>query len=188
MNVIQRCAVIVAVALSAIVVASPTSGAKSEEHCVVFLEPMESGQEASEASVPTCFTTFSDAILLATSGTVQLPEAARGDMLTDQLLQANATESSAVVVGIDWAEPYYGGSSYVFSTTAWNSGCAGNHAYASYVMPSGWDNRVSSARGYSSCNGVHYENTFYNGTIRYCGPCSTMGLMDNQTSSVIWQL
>lgn len=189
--VVQRCMVIVAFAFAGVLVPSIAEGMESvegEEHCVVFLEPIKPGQEASGASSPTCFTNFSDAIFFATSGTVRLPAAARGDALTDQLLREEATSSSAVVVGIDWADPYYQGSSYVFSTTAWSSGCAGNHAYGSYVMPAGWDNRVSSAKGYSSCRGVHYENTYYNGTIHYCAACATMGIMDNQTSSVIWQL
>jgi hypothetical protein len=55
-------------------------------------------------------------------------------------------------------------------------------------MPSGWDNRVSSARGFSNCNYYyHYQNTAYGGTSIACHTeCASMGTLDNDTSSERW--
>jgi hypothetical protein len=54
------------------------------------------------------------------------------------------------------------------------------------VMPSGWDNRITSFRAYGSCQGVRlYDNTHTSGTCgSYEGDTSNVGVdMNDKTSS-----
>ncbi len=48
-----------------------------ERHCVILIEPLQPGQQASATSDPVCFAGFSDAIYAATGGIVRLAPTVR---------------------------------------------------------------------------------------------------------------
>ena len=158
-----------------------------ERHCVARIEPIAAGEAASQVSEPTCFDNFSDAISAATGGAVRLPPDFKPADLTQEILEQGYSKSSPqaqYVIGIDYINSNYSGNSYVWYTEY--SDACNSHNYAISPMPSGWDNVVSSARAYDSCsNFYHYENTNYGGSVLNCGGnCATMGIMNDQTSSV----
>ncbi|HLB47906.1 MAG TPA: hypothetical protein VJL59_12935 [Anaerolineales bacterium] len=152
-----------------------------ERHCVILIEPLQPGQQASVASEPVCFARFPDAIYAATGDTVRLAPAVRpADVTQDMLAPASTT-----VISIDYANSNFQGSTLVW--VANNSvGCNTGYSYSAPTMPSGWNDVVSSAQTYGGCNNnPHYEHTNYGGAVLTC-TCSTMGVMDNATSSEKW--
>ncbi len=154
---------------------------KPERHCVVQIEPLQPGQQASEMLEPVCFDSFSEAIDAATQGAVRLPPTTKPNEFTAEML----APASTTVIGIDYSSSNYSGTSLVW--TASNTvGCTTGLTYAAPTMPSGWNDVVSSARTYGGCNrSPHYEHTYYSGAVLTC-PCATMGVMDNATSSEKW--
>ncbi len=174
--------------------------APHERHCVANVAPAGVNLSNWNPDVR-CFDTFSEAISAATGGRVNLPpDFHAGDLtpeLLDSLLAASpppastgATPAFSTVVGIDWEYINFQGITYTW-TTDHTAGCTDGTNYITPSMPSGWDNIVSSARGYQGCNTyIHYEDPSYGGAQINCdggSKCATMGVMDNQTSSERWQ-
>ena len=96
--------------------------------------------------------------------------------------------ATTTIVGIDYSGSLYAGTTLNWTTTN-SQGCTGGASYGSPGMPSGWNDVVSSAKGYQGCNNnPHWESTNYGGASITCMPnCSTMGAIDNKTSSVKWK-
>lgn len=176
----------------AIFLIASTPGAESnrQNHCYSLLSPInENSGDFSQVLESKCFDSFSESIRAATKGRVQLdhtiqPEAVTEDMLNDGV-EIDMTDVQ-VVIGIDWDYTSFAGSSYTWVVS--NNGCSNSIQYSISSMPAGWDNRVSSARAYSNCNYYyHYQNTNQEGSSVVCNTeCSTMGLLDNATSSEKW--
>ena len=170
-------------------VASSTE-TNNKQYCYALIAPIEEGSNGSSRIIKKeCFANFADSIRAATNGRVQLNSSTQPETVTDEILNFSSGEvspSSQVVIGIDWDNTNFGGSSYTWVVSG--SGCSSSTQYSVSSMPSGWDNRVSSARGYSNCNYFyHYQNTSYGGTSVVCNTdCSSMGSLDNATSSEKW--
>lgn len=165
--------------------ASVLDARRSNSHCVVHLEPTLVIGRTVHASPRTvgCFATFARAVLASTDGVVKLPRGASPLDLTQRMLTTATRQSPAAeyVLGIDWEHSYKGGVS-----VQWTAGgtCFGTNWVLSSVG-STWDNRISSAKGYSGCNEYrHYEHANYGGARLDCTDyCATMGLLNDHTSS-----
>jgi hypothetical protein len=169
--------------------APPTAGAS--RHCVVNLLPSETDATQLVASAPECYPTFRDAIFFATKGIILLsskePFSAQLDIL-DQEQKARKDDlvaNSTFVIAIDYEHINYGGSSIIWQHTAQ---CDPTGGFAAASMPSGWDNRLSSTRGYSGCDkNVLWEHQNWTGSKLTCFPnCSSVGSMNDKTSSREW--
>lgn len=169
--------------------ASPTEG-NHKHHCYALISPIEEGTNGSSKIIKLgCFDNFASSVSAATNGRVQLNSSIRPETVSDEALNSSIgiySPSSQVVIGIDWEDTNFGGSSYTWVVSG--SGCSSSTQYSVSSMPSGWDNRVSSAKGYSNCNYFyHYQNTSYGGSSVVCNTeCSSMGSLDNATSSEKW--
>ena len=170
--------------------ASSTEINNNKPYCYALIAPIENGSNGSSRIIKSeCFDNFADSISAATNGRVLLNHSARPNDVTNELLNSNSglsSLSSQVVIGIDWDDTNFGGSSNTWAVSG--SGCSSSVKYSASTMPSGWDNRVSSARGYSGCNYYyHYQNTNFGGSSVVCNTeCSSMGSLDNATSSEKW--
>lgn len=99
---------------------------------------------------------------------------------------ALATPAALVVIGVDYMNAGYGGSSL---TTTASAGCTYVGEYYIKSMPSGWNDDISSYFDYSNCgNNPHYESINFVGASINCGPnCSYIGAaMNDRTSSEKW--
>lgn len=151
-------------------------------HCVVQIEPVQRGATESEMSKAVCFDTFSQAISVATQGDVVLAGDFQPANLTPSTL---VSASSTTVIGIDYSNANFQGSSLVWYANN-TVGCNTGLSYSASTMPSGWNDVVSSAQTYGGCNNnPHYEHNNWTGASVPC-TCSSMGVMDNQTSSEKW--
>ncbi len=157
-------------------------------HCYSLLSPISNNSDESLIIESSCFDTFTEAIYSATRGRVLLDPSIRPEDITNEMLESMedpGIPGAQVVIGIDWDYTNYGGSSYIWVVS--QSGCSPSIHYQVSSMPAGWNDRVSSAKAYSNCSFNHYRDTNFGGPYLVCNPnCSTMGSLDNATSSEIW--
>lgn len=185
------CRFAVAAAFIVSLVVSPTTTATpKQDHCIIHLEPALPGQ-ASRVTPGACFATLAESVMAATGNRIQLPNDATLDEI-DQALEAQDAAAAAdagtavtYVLSIEYMATDQTGSSRSFTGGA---PCTATRGYNMGSMPSGWNDVISSSRGYSNCNKVeHYEHINYRGAVRACTPtCNTMGIMNNETSSMWW--
>jgi hypothetical protein len=167
-----------AAVLSAVSVQS-ASASPAADNCVAVLAPAASPSATSEVVDFHCFATFGQALSYGSGGAVS-PHA--GLAAAAQL--ASPSDITQVLLGIEYSATNYGGSTLMLFGNG-GPGCVNGTTYGFGTMPSGWDNHVRSARGYSYCFGVHYADTNYNGDATACTPdCASMGSLDLRTSSV----
>jgi len=183
----------VSLGLAAWTQAQSTAPSAEGQHCVVHLEPVSRESEISKATHLGCYETFEEAISVATDGTVKLPSGISPSAVTDELLGSygmGSVPTANVAIGSDYDDVGFSG---LLGTLTWTAaqGCSSSVYYNAPNMPSGWNDRVSSARSYSDCNKYyHYEHTNYGGTSITCNmgqTCSSMGVMNNKTSSEKWR-
>lgn len=177
--------------LIVLLTASSSKEIYDRQHCYALISPIEEGNyQFSRIIKSECFNTFKDSIYAATTGRIKLDLSINPEEVTDEMLNYENGLSSInnqVVIGIDWESNNFGGSSNTWVVSG--SGCSSSVQYSVSSMPSGWDNRVSSARGYSGCNYYyHFQNTNFGGSFVVCNTeCSLMGSLDNATSSEKWR-
>lgn len=91
--------------------------------------------------------------------------------------------SAGTVIARVYDGSYLSGSSLTYSVSNW-SGCSDGSRYGDSWLGS-WNNRISSSRGYSGCDVIHYRYSGYSGTSRRCSStCYTLGSLNNDTSSL----
>jgi len=173
--------------------ASTTALENNQSHCYAVITPIDEGHhESSKIIKSECFSTFADSMLAATNGRVRLNHSALPKSVTEEMLNSGMDTGSLfsqVVIGIDWDSSGFKRSSYTWVVSG-ETGCTSTTQFSISSMPMGWDNRVSSARGYSGCNYYyHYQNTSFGGASIVCNTsgCSAMGSLDNATSSERWR-
>jgi hypothetical protein len=167
----------------------PLAGPEPEaRHCVVQAQAVPDGRGPESvpppADAPRCFSRFSQAIELATAGRVKLPEDAIAVALDDAVLSTTSSAAS-YVIGIEYEHADYRGSTFIFTSSY---SCAEYSHYLS-AMPSGWNDRISSARAFSGCyHSYHYEHIHAGGAVRDCGAaCPYIGdALNDRTSSIWW--
>jgi hypothetical protein len=141
-------------------------------HCVVWISP-ESPSGPSKISPMRCF-----------SGSAHAARYARGPAPAAFVGTSASAATTSTTISID-----YDSSGYTGSTLTWTvsntAGCNGS-SYSAASMPSGWNDRVSSSHSYAGCaHNAHYHDTNFLGAGINCTG-STMGTMNNQTSSERW--
>jgi hypothetical protein len=151
-----------------------TGRVTTARHCVVWIAPT-SGRAPSKMSKVRCFTRFSRALRVAHGR----PPKGFPDPMTGVLPDASTLISTD-----------YDGGGMSGTTLTWTvsntNGCNGGFQYSAASMPSGWNDRVSSSQSAHGCaSNIHYHNTNFGGAAITC-TCSTMGAMNNQTSSETW--
>ncbi|TDD98110.1 hypothetical protein [Actinomadura rubrisoli] len=168
--------------------AAPTSATTAPNigrHCVIDLTGHRS---------MTCHASFQEAIAVASAGHIaDAPDdpatAVRSrafNARVNGLAQRSGT-ASALVTSIEYDGTQYSGPSIVFThdkvCTASNLDIDDNLS----ALPAGWDNRISSFHGYSGCRPRHWEEKLFGGAFtEYQDARETMGIMDNQASSLSW--
>ena len=174
-------------ALPSVEAASPSGAhAAVERHCIARAGRTDS--PAKGVPVAICFPSFAKAIDAATAGATRLPATFKATDLT----RGHLRPSVQTVISIDFVDANYQG-----NTLTWyvdnDYGCAGGSQYVANSMPAGWNDVVSSARVYDSCSVVtHFEHINLRGAWLDCyagtsNNCSTMGAMNDATSSETWQ-
>lgn len=165
----------------------------NQDHCyAVITSVVEGSDESSKIIKSECFGTFADSIFAATNGRTHLNSAITPEIVTEEMLNSGMEANSLlsqVVIGIDWDSSGFAGSSYTWVVSG-ETGCTSSTQFSISSIPTGWDDRVSSVRGFSGCNYYyHYQNASFGGLSITCNTsgCSTMGSLDNATSSERWR-
>lgn len=159
-------------------------------HCVMELTP--AGTAGTQRSVTThlgCYATFARAIAKATGGAVRLAADATPATVTAAALTPSTT-ASTTIIGIDYVDINYGGSSLTWEVSN-GVGCSTGLTYSS-TLTGAWNNVISSSKAFAGCTlNTHYDLTppnQNNGAFINCTPnCSTMGAMNDATSYESWR-
>jgi hypothetical protein len=161
------------------------------QHCTSTVSP-----DSTQVEDFQCFGTFAEAISMATNGRVSLVESVEPQDVTQGMLDegvqqgmGDASALQATVIGIEYRDTRFGGSSWTVTGTP--AGCSDGTTYGLTSLPAGWDDVISSARVYGGCSvAIHFQNRNYNqGTngSRVDCTCNTMGIMNDRTSSINWR-
>jgi hypothetical protein len=173
-------------AVPAVAQAAPSTIAREQargSHCVVALS---AGTAAKRSVVKDyrCFTTLSQAVAYASGGEVKL--GARSSLSSaDSALRRRSSASSAPVLGIEYNEDNFGGTSLTL-TGSGGSGCYGGTEYSFANLGTyGWNDKIESARSYSNCVAVHYKNSGLSGaSASVFGSKGDFGSLSNEISSI----
>ncbi|HEY3571133.1 MAG TPA: hypothetical protein VGP73_24620 [Thermoanaerobaculia bacterium] len=161
-------------------------------HCVAALEPVRPGAKRSKVTSFSCYPTLSDAVLAATNGAVWLPPdedlRTQLDRINEQQLKKARKPLSTkdtYVIAIDYWDANYQGATLTWTAPA---PCDSVTSYQATGMGPGWNDVVSSTRGFANCNtNVLYENVYFGGALQICSPdCAGLGAMNDKTSSRSW--
>jgi hypothetical protein len=152
----------------------------------------------------TCFATFEKALAFASGGKLVTGPKNASDALRDPAFhaQVDAANDAAdlqvrsgaraatvwTVISIEYDNQSEGDPHIIYSGSSGNcSTGTGNIDYQTSSMPAGWDNRVESFHSYANCWVQHFENLSYGGaSTALTGSRSTLGVMNNETSSIRW--
>jgi hypothetical protein len=157
----------------------PAAGAHAQRapgarHCVVWIAPTN-GRAPSKVSKLHCYGRLSHALRVAHG------RPPRGFPSPNTGIVPNAS----TLISTDYNLANMTGDSLTW-TVSNTSGCNGGFQYSAASMPSGWNDRVSSSQSAHGCaHNRHFHDTNFNGAGINC-TCSTMGTMNNQTSSETW--
>lgn len=148
-------------------------GKGAKQHCVGELV---AGSD--EVQRESCYRTFEQAQAAAYGDT--------GD-------GASAERSNQAVVGILYDLPNYNyaGATYIVWMATNPNGCNLGSSTSLQTMPSGWDNRVSSAKVFSGCKATYYIDSYLSGSSKVGASVNgydipNMESYDNRTSSIRW--
>lgn len=184
---LKKAAIVAALGLLTLVYAAPVAGASpasNAQSCVNRLELVAAGSPEAKVVSSICFTSFARAWGYVTHGRVALPSDLRAENVTQAMVDAAASPTS-VVLGIDWD-----GSSYTGANVVWEASntCTTTQSWTVTYVGNTWNDRISSAKSYGGCHTFnHFEDGGFGGAVQQCKPnCSTMGVMNNQTSSLSW--
>jgi hypothetical protein len=141
--------------------------------------------------VPKCFDDLASAVAFATGGLVHI--APTVNTVTQNQLDGGRhaarargedTSSSSIIIGIEYKDPGYEGASRVYNVNA--TPCSGGGNYSDPdLRGDSFNDSISSARAYAGCQSTHYQYAQYTGSLKAC-TCSSMGYMDNRTTSIYW--
>jgi hypothetical protein len=185
--------------------AAAPATAESSSHCAIGTDPLV---EAAQPVEVTCFETEEELWQFLTGAPLEQQSitgdailrfnaeiAADGAELSASgpllALDVTATAAASVLLGIEYDGTGYSGASKAFYGSS-GTGCSSGATYGFPNLGSyGWNDRTSSATSYAGCRGQHYQDAGYaSGSVASvtCSPnCSSMGLMNNQTSSIVYR-
>lgn len=173
---------------------SQVSQVREEQHCVVHLEPLQEGETASKAQELGCYPTYQEAVAVATNGRVHLPADVEPGVVTDEMLNGDASSEGETLLNAIIGQSYwtsgFGGSSITWIGDS--DGCLdGDQFQHPDIHQFGWGDAIGSSRSYSGCSQfIHFEHTNYGGTSITCNmgnTCEYMGYMFRKTSSLKWR-
>jgi hypothetical protein len=146
-------ALIAATTATATVAASPANGAPVDQHCV---GAAATGKQPLTA--PVCFGSFAEAVRYATDGAVRLPAGATtvSQAELDRGYAAAGARVQTAVIGISFMNTAFTGASFTHTAAA---GCVTGAAREWFFqLPTGWNDRISSAQSFSNCLARYWEN------------------------------
>ena len=157
-------------------------------HCVAHLEYVTPGGPEASVTKEKCFTSFAEAVRFAT-GRTDIPDGVKPTDLTEEMIRPPADRGveATYLLGIDFDASGYSGESKLWQASA---SCVGHNWQVYTLVGTGWNDRISSAQGWSECDIFkHWENPGYDGAVRTCSPdCSYIGdAMNDRTSSLQWR-
>jgi hypothetical protein len=165
--------------------AQPSNATSDGRHCTIRIEHVSADSAETRIVARTCFGTYAESLRYATRSRVAIPDNITPDQVTDAMVATGI--SDVVVIGTDYDAANYGSGTF---TVNWETSgtCTSTRSWIVSDVGPTYNNHISSAKGYGGCHKFHHwELTGFGGAVLICQPnCPTMGVMNNQTSSLSW--
>ena len=173
-------------AVAPVAAASRSHAVAAGSNCVTVIASLAPGETTSKVISENCAATFAESIAAATGGAIRLPKGATprdlasGPLgtLSQTVLSVDYQHEKENTTQTGWTKTWFSNDSH---------GCTGGYAYAvSTLVGTMYNNSISSSHAWGGCRAFHYEDPSYGGSVRVC-TCWTMGVMNDQTSSLSWE-
>lgn len=131
-----------------------------------------------------CFTTARQALINATGVD---PGFDPGQITAPLVRTLDALLPTQTIIGVSWGKENSKGSSVLWKA---DYGCfQGVTTWVVSNVGPQWNDRISSSEAFARCDIFrHFEHASFKGATLNCSPqCSTMGAMNNQTTSLKWK-
>ncbi len=155
----------------------------------VQLKPLGPGQDASDVDFAVCEYpapgTAADARKTQTSFE-RSPIPGKGPRATRGSRNVRQENATGALIGQDFDLTSY--RTLLVQWTGSAYGCTTGQTYAIPNVGSALNDRIDSSKSFSGCTRYsHYQNASYTGSLFPCATaCSTLGSLNNQTTSVRW--
>lgn len=174
--------VLLCMAAAPVTARDPQSSAGS--HCTIRIERVAPDSNETRIVAKTCFKSYAESFRYATRGRVAVSDSLTPADVTDAMVPSGI--ASVVVLGADWEGPNYGGQWSVNWEAS--STCTASRSWTVSYIGDYYNDKISSAKSYGGCHKFHHwEHGSFGGAVLICQPnCSSMGVMNDQTSSLSW--
>ena len=176
---------LVPISLSMTVLAPPVQ-AGIGEHCSFRLVPVFWDGATTTASLELigCYATYEQALEAGSGQALDAaPGVTPGSLAEDDLVYAVASD---VLIGTEWVNTSYGGSSASFYAT---STCTANQSWQVSYVGDAWNDRFKSGKGFGGCdtNKKFRHSNFGGDVIARTPNCSNYGTLAGEVSSLRWK-
>jgi hypothetical protein len=180
----RRFAIVALLAVAAGSLLTAPAQGQTGRHCAYRLVTIErrGSVNVTRPELIGCYSTFSQSISAATGGAVRVRDTMTPQQLTDADLQAS-TRASDVVLGVEYVQTSYGGSSNTYSAT---STCSASNIWEWNYVGDEWNDRFSSGKGFGGCDhNKKFAAADFGGDVLTCTPnCTNYGTLSNEVSSL----
>jgi hypothetical protein len=138
-----------------------------------------------------CFDSYADSLFTATGGRLRVSADFQPQALTQPILDGAMAPSGVLtnwVIGQDWEDTYRGGDVRTYWVSTSDAPCTGR-TWEIDDLDLGWGAKISSGEAFSGCDRFeHWEDVNQGGAVLTCQTyCATMGVLNDQTSSLRWR-
>ena len=154
------------------------------EDCAYELWPIarDGDRVSAEPVLIGCFDTYSEALAAGSGGGITAEAGVTPLTLSDT---DAVTTSSTVLIGTEWNETFYVGTSnsYFASST-----CSASTTWQVSYVGDAWNDTFSSGKGFGGCDrNRKFEHSNFGGASLLCTPnCSSYGSLSDEVSSLRW--
>jgi len=164
------------------------SAAPGGRHCAYHLDPVSRSERIVKAAprLIGCYASFAQAISAGTGGAVQLDPSASPSTLTDAALGDPVLSASSVLIGTEFVDAGYGGSSASYFASAT---CSSTTTWEVAYVTDAWNDMFSSGQGFGGCDhNKKFEASNFGGSVLTCTPnCTNYGTLNDLVSSLRWK-
>ncbi len=165
---------------------TPTfAAAEGGDDCAYELQPIsqEGDRVLAEPVLIGCFVTYAEALAAGSDGAISVSSDTTPLSLSEAAVSAAA--SSTVLIGTEWDDTVYVGSSKSYYASAT---CSASLTWEVDYVTDTWNDRFASGKGFGGCDrNRKFQHSQFGGSSVLCTPnCATYGTLNNQVSSLRW--
>ncbi|MEX0984904.1 MAG: hypothetical protein WD096_07615 [Actinomycetota bacterium] len=169
------------------VVFTPTfAAAEGGDDCAYELQPIsqEGDRVLAEPVLIGCFDTYAEALAAGSDGALSVSSDTTPLTLSESTVNS-AAASSVVLIGTEFDNTFYSGSSKSYYASAT---CSASLTWEVDYVTDTWNDRFSSGKGFGGCDrNRKFQHSQFGGSSVLCTPnCTNYGTLSASVSSLRW--